>query len=257
MLVCADLRLRIKLLKDEGGERTENGLEHVPEIAHTPRLERQHQFLDSAPENQTLTNLQQRKTNATKPHRQFATTARPNQQALPCLAGQEADLAFVANVLVGSDFVTHGGRLISKWHSATQPISPNLYDSLEASHYSDYKGSANRRILFDAINDILAAKLRPLCYEPWTSSHSSGAVVRTGRRLVADVWNEICKRQFPAALWRNDLHDDYLESLVAQDLKSSTAWMSVHHEVHGICLQLEKSIFNSLITELCGDLLIA
>lgn len=230
-------------------------LEYVSEIVDTPRVYVRHQFLDPARENRTLTNSLQHKIKTCKPlvsNRRFATTGSPNLRDLLCPAGREADLTFVSNILVGSDFITHGGRLINKWHSAMQPISPHLFDKLEASH-SDKKGSSNRRILFDSVNEILAEKLRPQCYEPWTLRLSATAV-RTGRRLVEDVWNEIYKRQFPACC--HDLHDDYLESLVAQDLKTSTEWMSLHHDVNSVCLQLEKAIFSDMITEFCRGLLV-
>lgn len=147
--------------------------------------------------------------------------------------------------MIGSDFITHGGRLLSKWHSAPKPINPHLFHDLEVSYYaSDSKRSGERRLIFDSVNEILAEKLRPL-HEPWKNSHVN--TILTGKRLVEDIWTEVQKWQFPDC----GFGDEYLESLVAHDLQSSLPWMALHHDVNNICLHLEKAIFDDLILEVC------
>jgi hypothetical protein len=175
----------------------------------------------------------------------------------PYPADPEADFAFVRDVLVTSGFHTHGGRNITRWHSSTQPISHQIFKQVEASS-TNQRLASQRRTLFDAVNEILAAQLAPQCYEqPWLQSAGRTAPkahVATGRRLVEEVWSEVHKRQFPARC--REFDNEYVESLVAQDLQTSSSWLSLHREADRICLHLEKLIWNDLVEELCGGLLV-
>lgn len=79
-------------------------------------------------------------------------------------------------------------------------------------------------------------------------------MMSNARKVVEDIWIEIQKRQFPGRC--HDSHNDYLESLVAQDLKSSSSWLALYHDVDRICLKLEKAIYDDLIEELSGGLIV-
>lgn len=145
-----------------------------------------------------------------------------------------SDFAFVRNVLVASGFHIHGGRNITRWHSSTQPISHRVLERL------DFTGALHWRILFDAVNEILIAKLEQAT-PPVQQCYGLPIIppAATGRRFVEDVWSEISKRRFNGE-----------ENVVAQDLKMSSNWMSLRRHVDCICEQLEKAIWNDLVHEL-------
>ncbi|XP_024396119.1 uncharacterized protein [Physcomitrium patens] len=173
----------------------------------------------------------------------------------------EADFAFVRDILVTSGFHTCGGRNISRWHSSTQPISPRLCERIEANYSDTKQGRSMLRILFHAINEILVARLESQSHHHLRLQATGSLHVEipprtmtTGRRFVEDIWNDIRLRQFPALC--PDPHHDYLESLVVQDLKFSSSWLSLHDDVDRICLKLERAIFDDLMQELCVAMLV-
>ncbi|KAG0565974.1 hypothetical protein KC19_7G028200 [Ceratodon purpureus] len=242
-----ELRIRLRLLKVDGNERSRDNVENVPEML-SHRDTQKSEVVHQSPSRTSSTNSlpTHKPTNAEKP------LLPPDYPT-----GPEADFAFVRDILVTSGFHTHGGRNISRWHSATQPISLQILKTVEASYSTNQIGASNRRILFDAINEILVAQLEPQCLEqPWlqlAGRTATKAHFATGRKLVEEVWSEIHKRQFPAQC-REFHNDHYLESLVAQDLHTSSSWLSLHRETDRICLHLEKFIWRDLMQELCRSL---
>lgn len=169
----------------------------------------------------------------------------------PCTEGREDDHSYVSNVLETSGFAAVGGCTRSRWHSPAHPLSKSLFDRLEAIS-TNKKGASNRQILFHVINEILVEKLGHHCQEqPWLNLRIHPTA--SGKKLVEEVWGEICEQKFDVL--QEDVHDDYLESLVARDLKSSDSWLSLHQEVDQIGQELERTIFNDLIEDVVQGLL--
>jgi hypothetical protein len=106
-------------------------------------------------------------------------------------------------------------------------------------------------LLFDAINEILFSKAAPCNLQPWLALKASPPPI--GKKIAEEIWLEICNQRFDVQ--HKDLHDDYLESLVAQDIMNSGMWISLHEDMDSISVKLEHTIFNDLVEEVIQNLI--
>ncbi|CAM6048867.1 unnamed protein product [Sphagnum compactum] len=168
-----------------------------------------------------------------------------------CSRRWEDDLTYICNVLHSSGFVDETGSALSMPHSLTQPLGQPIFERLEACYPSSKRESSNRQVLFDAINEILFRKAAPCNLQPWLALKASPPPI--GKKIVEEIWLEICNQGF--YLQHKDLHDDYLESLVAQDIMNSGMWISLHEDMDSISVKLEHTIFNDLVEEVIQNLI--
>jgi hypothetical protein len=107
-------------------------------------------------------------------------------------------------------------------------------------------------VLFNAINEILFRKLdadRNL--HPFLALKSSSPPI--GKKIAKEIWLELYNQTFN--LQHRDLHDDYVEMLVARDVTNSQTWSSLHLDINSIRVDIEHAIFNDLIEEVVQNLI--
>ncbi|OAE27007.1 hypothetical protein AXG93_1774s1170 [Marchantia polymorpha subsp. ruderalis] len=188
---------------------------------------------------------------------------------LPCPDGRRADLLYVRNLLVASGFTESSTMIIARWNSPLYPLDPCLYDRLEeyyndvshvekesskikargaaASAPTENMDSTNRKLLFDVVNEVIHKLLGPrLSYRPWVQpSTPLLRPIPTSRQLLSDIWTEICACFSPDGLEEFEA----LDALMARDVSRGGSWINSREVAEQIGLELERSIFDSLVEE--------
>ncbi|KNA19454.1 hypothetical protein SOVF_061450 [Spinacia oleracea] len=177
--------------------------------------------------------------------------------------------SYVSEVLLASGFLDHLDYTMAD-HLALQSqeaINPNLFFELEqtmrSSFVSDNTSNSKaekmtrtterhrRRLLFDAVNEILSQKLSqppsPLLKKP--TELATG-----GLQLLQEIYKEIDQVQ-PMNLPHNlDDEEDFLTTIIGKDLTHKSAtWTAASIEIPALVLDIERLIFKDLIVELVQD----
>ncbi|KAG6551502.1 hypothetical protein Mapa_006925 [Marchantia paleacea] len=189
---------------------------------------------------------------------------------LPCPDGRRADLLYVRNLLVASGFTESSTMIIARWNSPLYPLDPCLYDRLEE-YYNDVNpvekesskikargaagaaaptenfDSTNRKLLFDVVNEVIHKLLGPrLSYRPWVQPTTPLLrPIPTSRQLLSDIWTEICACFSPDGLEEFEA----LDALMARDVSRGGSWINSREVAEQIGLELERTIFDSLVEE--------
>jgi len=257
-----ELRIQLNLSKVDGSDRLKADMENVPpedhDFADSPSARVQPRIHSSTP---LIPSLQESETKSREttesnlidnflPKSLSVFDSLGLRKAL-CSSRWEDDLTYICNVLHSSGFVDETGSALSMPHSLTQPLGQPIFERLEACYSSSKRESSNRQVLFDAINEILFRKAGPCNLQPWLSLKASPPPI--GKKIAEEIWLEICNQGFD--LQHKDLHDDYLESLVAQDIMNSGMWISLHEDMDSISVKLEHTIFNDLVEEVIQNLI--
>ncbi|CAA6657361.1 unnamed protein product [Spirodela intermedia] len=145
---------------------------------------------------------------------------------------------------MGSD---DGPALPTRLHKSGCVMDPGLFLLLEQRHRSRSQGEKlRRRLLFDAVNEMLARKVE-----------SAGLVqsrpVHGGAQLLKELCMEIDRltAHRGGAASSDDEEDDALKPIVCEHMvQQSEGWADFGKEASGLVLDLERSIFKDLIGEL-------
>lgn len=166
--------------------------------------------------------------------------------------GWKDDLTYMYNMLHSSGVTDNTASIVSRWHSLACPLRKSIFERLQACYPSSKRESSNRWVLFNAINEILFRKLdadRNL--HPFLALKSSSPPI--GKKIAKEIWLELYNQTFN--LQHRDLHDDYVEMLVARDVTNSQTWSSLHLDINSIRVDIEHAIFNDLIEEVVQNLI--
>uniref|UniRef100_A0A803LSK4 DUF4378 domain-containing protein n=1 Tax=Chenopodium quinoa TaxID=63459 RepID=A0A803LSK4_CHEQI len=185
----------------------------------------------------------------------------------PLYNSMNLEKSYVSEILSASGFVNHlkytmDNHLVLQSQEA---INPNLFFVLEqdigSSFISDKRSNSNeritrttemrgRRLLFDAVNEILSQKLS----QPRPSLKLHSELTTTGPKLLQEILKEIDRLQ-PISLPQNlDDEEDFLTTIIGKDLTHKSAdWTDVSGETPALVLDIETLIFKDLIVELVED----
>ncbi|RLM85997.1 protein LONGIFOLIA 2-like [Panicum miliaceum] len=109
-------------------------------------------------------------------------------------------------------------------------------------------GKLHRRLVFDMVNETIAQKMNICRFGSQTVKFLQSKMV-SGWQLFRDVCTEIDDR-----LTKCSEEDENENMLVDEDIVGGTKdWMSFDTELHGMVLEIEKSIFKNLIDEVIDD----
>jgi hypothetical protein len=167
------------------------------------------------------------------------------------------DHKYISEILIASGLVSerksnqilhsHGHLINPKLFFALEQVKTNkLHFNIEDDPEKIYRAISfekmQRKLIFDAVTDMLANKL---IYE-----NSSRKL--KGKRLFEELCQEIDELQPPNRNVSNVHEDENLTSLLCRDLKNhNTIWTDCCSEKPNIVLDIERLIFKDLITEVC------
>lgn len=166
-----------------------------------------------------------------------------------CSSVEVMEMQYMNNILAASRLSCSSTyTIISKWHSPTQPLDPQIFSTLENS-YKDTGVMVNgkcsfdtscRRLLFDFVNEVLV-KILAGHLDRCTWPRTLKATLR--KELWHLVWKDLCKLYCGGAYT--------IEHLVAKDIAQLGMDLVQHIEKVGI--ELEAAILNDLIEEVLLD----
>lgn len=192
---------------------------------------------------------------------------------------QNPDHRYVSEILLASglllkDFSTSAVGLDSiELHKSGYPINPELFLVLEQKKSGRLtkpenvkenvpgprtdKDRAHRKLLFDAVNEILLEKLQlgDPGHQPafWMCLHRRTAQRNhSGQRLLKELCLEIDQMESIASGFASieSDEDDGITSILTRDIEGqSDGWKAHAKDVSGIVLDIERSIFKELIND--------
>ncbi|XP_021766193.1 protein LONGIFOLIA 1-like [Chenopodium quinoa] len=185
----------------------------------------------------------------------------------PLQNSMNLEKSYVSEIISASGFINHL-KYTTDNHIVLQSqeaINPNLFFVLEqaigSSFISDKRSNSHeritrttemhrRRLLFDAVNEILSQKLS----QPRSSSKLHSELTTSGPQLLQEIFKEIDRLQ-PISLPQNlDDEEDFLTTIIGKDLTHRSAdWTDVSGETPALVLDIERLIFKDLIVELVED----
>ncbi|KAK6921010.1 protein of unknown function DUF4378 [Dillenia turbinata] len=109
----------------------------------------------------------------------------------------------------------------------------------------------HRKLVFDAVNEILVRKLAPLglCTEPWLRPSKLAKKTLGAQRLLKELCSEI--EQLQTSKQENLVDEgDSLKGILWEDvIHRSENWTVFHAELSGVVLDVERMVFKDLIDE--------
>lgn len=173
--------------------------------------------------------------------------------------GKNPDHNYILEILSASGILRDLDHSLThlQIHPSGHLIDPKLFFLLEENKTSpqDSSGGHNtrkvqRRLIFDAVNELLFCKLvLDGSLKRWSSSNNKATMKYRSERLFRDLCSEIDQLQNTWSSVNED--EDVLRSIQWQDLKKEpVSWTDHEQEMSGLVLDVERLIFKDLITEI-------
>ncbi|GAU12715.1 hypothetical protein TSUD_122070 [Trifolium subterraneum] len=184
------------------------------------------------------------------------------------------DHRYISEILLASGLLLrdlNSEFLTFQLHSSGHPINPELFlvleqtkaSSLLSKEESSFGGKAafskqttekfHRKLLFDAVNEILVAKLG-YSPEPWFQPNKLTKKNLSSQKLLKELCFEIEKvqaKKTECCLEDDDEEDDGLKSMLCEDvIHGSVCWEDFNGEIPGIVLDVERLIFKDLVNDI-------
>ncbi|XP_030533164.2 protein LONGIFOLIA 1 isoform X2 [Rhodamnia argentea] len=181
------------------------------------------------------------------------------------------DHRYVSEILLASGLLLRDfGSSVTAFqlHPSGHPINPKLFLVLEQTKSSAIikedpvcgkdatlkpnQEKIHRKLIFDAVNEILVGKLSFLgvSYDPWLKSEKLARKSFTAQKLLKELCMEIEQLDAKNPSYDFQEEDDGLKSILWEDvLHRSESWTEFNRETSGMVLDIERSIFKDLINE--------
>lgn len=184
------------------------------------------------------------------------------------------DHRYISEILLASGLLLRdlGSSLTAfQPHRSGYPINPELFFVLEQTNtsalhpkqdcspvkVSDSKTNlekVHRKLIFDAVNEILAGKLALAgrsSPEPWLKTNKLARKTVSAQRLLKQLCSEIGQLQAKKSECSLDEKDDDLKSILSEDVKHrSSSWIDFQGEISGVVLDVERLVFKDLVDEI-------
>ncbi|XP_061376724.1 protein LONGIFOLIA 2-like [Gastrolobium bilobum] len=183
------------------------------------------------------------------------------------------DHRYISEILLASGLLLRdlsSELLTFQLHSSGHPINPELFLVLEQTKASSLLSKEetshgkvaylklintekiHRKLIFDAVNEILGAKLG-FSTEPWFQPNYNRLTKKTlsAQKLLKELCFEIEKFQAKKQeCCLEDEQDDGLKSMLWEDvMQGSQSFTDFHGEIPGFVLDVERLIFKDLVDE--------
>lgn len=181
------------------------------------------------------------------------------------------DHRYISEILLASGLLLRdlsSEMMTFQLHSSGYPINPELFLVLEQTKASSLISKEelspgkvsfvkqntekfHRKLIFDAVNEILGAKLGSSS-QPWFQPIKLTKKNLNAQKLLKELCFEIEKVQTKKPqCYLEDEEDDGLKSLLWEDVKNgSEIWTDFYGEMPGVVLDVERLIFKNLVDEI-------
>ncbi|GAB4845374.1 hypothetical protein Ancab_038782 [Ancistrocladus abbreviatus] len=179
------------------------------------------------------------------------------------------DHRYVSEILLASGLLLRdlsSGMTAFQIHPSGHAINPELYFVLEqtkasslllkqdkAAHSKPDPEKLNRKLIFDAVNEILTKKLVSvgLSSEPWLRPDKLTQKTLTAQKLLRELCAEIEQLQPKKSRCSLVEDEDGLKTILWEDvMQRSDKWTDFRAEISGLVLDVERSIFKDLVDEI-------
>ncbi|XP_074316459.1 protein LONGIFOLIA 1 [Silene latifolia] len=180
------------------------------------------------------------------------------------------DHRYISEILLASGLLLRelcSGLTAFQLHPSGHPINPELFFVLEQTkassllakgdHQADLKSSKpekfHRKLIFDTVNELLAAKLGlagppP---EPWFKPEKLARKTLNAQKLLRELCGEIELLQARKQESSVEEEEDELKTVLLEDvMRRSNNWTDFRGDISGIVLDVERSIFKDLVDEI-------
>ncbi|XP_019451759.1 PREDICTED: protein LONGIFOLIA 2-like isoform X2 [Lupinus angustifolius] len=180
------------------------------------------------------------------------------------------DHRYISEILLASGLLLRdlsSELLTFQNHSSTHPINPELFLVLEQTKASSLLSKEetcpgkvayaklnsekfHRRLIFDAVNEILGTKLGS-CPEPWLKSNGLSKKTLNAQKLLKELCFEIEKMQAKKQEMSIEDEGDGLKSMLWENvMHGSESWTNLYSEIPLVVLDVERLIFKDLVDEI-------
>ncbi|KAF5771314.1 hypothetical protein HanXRQr2_Chr14g0669201 [Helianthus annuus] len=159
-----------------------------------------------------------------------------------------------------STILSHTGILkttpisISHWYSPSHPLHPSIFQQLEKRHRTSATGSADRKLIFEVVDELLVGILKPyISLKPWATLGMRNTHQMCGLKLCEILCDKI--RCFPAADCQV-LED--IDELIEGDIGMSTRVVGTtafEEEAEELVAEMEREMVDTLVGEMAGMML--
>lgn len=176
------------------------------------------------------------------------------------------DHRYISEILLASGLLLRdlsSGLTTFQLHQSGQPINPELFLVLEQTKASTLAlkeecspgktEKFRRKLIFDAVNEILVKKLALVgpSPEPWLKSEKLARKTLGAQKLLKELCAEIEQLQEKNPLCSLEAEEVELKNILWDDIMHrSESWTSFDNEVSGLVLDVERSIFKDLVDEI-------
>ncbi|KAJ6760482.1 LONGIFOLIA PROTEIN [Salix purpurea] len=181
------------------------------------------------------------------------------------------DHRYISEILLASGLLLRdlsSGLSTFQLHPSGHPINPELFFVLEQTKASNsvsqeecspgesFHSKTNpekfhRKLIFDAVNEILVKKLAlvGLSPEPWLKSGKLAKKTLSAQKLLKELCSEM--EQLLVKKSECSFEEDGLKSIFWYDvMRRSESWVDFHSETSGIVLDVERLVFKDLVDEI-------
>ena len=180
------------------------------------------------------------------------------------------DHRYISEILLASGLLLRdlsSEFLTFQHHSSNHPINPELFLVLEQTKPSSFLSKeesspgkvaymklntemSHRRLIFDAVNEILGAKLAS-SPEPWLKPNGLTKKTLCAQKLLKELCFEIGNIQAKKSECNSEDEGDGLKSILCEDvMHHSESWTVFHGETSGVVLDVERLIFKDLVDDI-------
>lgn len=183
------------------------------------------------------------------------------------------DHRYISEILLASGLLLRdlGSSLTTfQLHPSGHPINPELFFVLEqtnakalhsreertpvkVSHPKTPPEKIHRKLVFDAVNEILVGKLASLgpSQEPWLKVNKLAPKTLSAQKLLKELCSEIEQLQAKKSECSLDDEDDDLKSILWEDVTHrSGSWTDFNNEISVVVLDVERLLFKDLVDEI-------
>jgi hypothetical protein len=182
------------------------------------------------------------------------------------------DHRYISEILLASGLLLRdlsSGLSTFQLHPSGHPINPELFFVLEQTKASNLVSKEecspgksfhskpnpekfHRKLIFDAVNEILVKKLALVepSPEPWLKSDKLAKKTLSAQKLL----KELCSEMEQLLVKKSECsleEEDGLKSILCYDvMHRSESWIDFHSETSGVVLDVERLVFKDLVDEI-------
>ncbi|XP_023633013.1 protein LONGIFOLIA 2 isoform X2 [Capsella rubella] len=174
------------------------------------------------------------------------------------------DHRYISEILLASGLLLRdlgSGLTTFQLHPSGHPINPELFLVLEQTKgcSSNNNEKLNRKLVFDAVNEMLVKKLAYIesTADPWMKQAKARKRVLSAQDLLKELCSEIetiqkqAKKRSENFLLLEEEEEDFLKCILDEDMAiRSEKWTDFDDAIPGLVLDLERLLFKDLVSEI-------